>query len=154
MIWVKQDIFIKRMTAAFRQNAKSVQELIVDADYLPTLQIKLESGRNFSDQFSTDSANSVLVNEALVKELGWTHPIGMKIQKVGKTPAEAKTVIGVFRDFHTYSLQHKVQPLVLVLPSNVNDEDNLYVRLAKGKSKQALAYLDQVYKQFRLRQSG
>ena len=132
----------------FSQNAKSVQELIVNADYLPTLQIKLESGRNFSDQFLTDPANSVLVNEALVRESGWTHPIGMKIQKVGKTPAEAKTVIGVFRDFHTYSLQHKLQPLVLVLPSGANDEDNLYVRLAKGKSKQALAYLDQVYKDF------
>ena len=72
----------------------------------------------------------------------------MKIQKAGKTAAETKTIIGVFRDFHTYSLQHKVQPLVLVLPTSTNDEDNLYVRLAKGKSKEALAYLDQVYKSF------
>jgi putative ABC transport system permease protein len=133
---------------SFSQNAKSVQELIVNADYLPTMQIKLESGRNFSDQLSTDPANSVLINETLAKALGWTHPIGMKMQKAGKTSAEARTVIGVFRDFHTYSLQHKVQPLVLVLPSNTNDEDNLYVRLAKGKSKQALAYLEQVYKRF------
>jgi len=133
---------------SFSQNAKSVQELIVNADYLPTMQIKLESGRNFSDQLSTDPANSVLINETLAKALGWTHPIGMKIQKAGKTSAEPRTVIGVFRDFHTYSLQHKVQPLVLVLPSNTNDEDNLYVRLAKGKSKQALAYLEQVYKGF------
>ena len=132
----------------FAQNAKSVQELIVDADYIPTMQIRLESGRNFSGQFSTDQANAVLVNETLVRESGWSHPIGMKIQKAGKTVAEAKTVIGVFRDFHTYSLQHKVQPLVLVLPPNVNEQDNLYVRLAKGKSKQALAYLDQVYKGF------
>jgi len=133
---------------SFSQNAKSVQELIVNADYLPTMQIKLESGRNFSDQLSTDPANSALINETLAKALGWTHPIGMKIQKAGKTSAEPRTVIGVFRDFHTYSLQHKVQPLVLVLPSNTNDEDNLYVRLAKGKSKQALAYLEQVYKGF------
>jgi putative ABC transport system permease protein len=72
----------------------------------------------------------------------------MKIQRAGRTAAEARTVVGVFRDFHTYSLQHKVQALVLVLPSNTNDEDNLYVRLAKGKSKQALAYLEQVYKRF------
>jgi putative ABC transport system permease protein len=34
------------------------------------------------------------------------------------------------------------------MPSVTNDEDNLYVRQAKGKTKQALAYLDQVYKSF------
>jgi putative ABC transport system permease protein len=133
---------------SFSQNTKSVQELIVNADYLPTMQIRLESGRNFSGQLSTDPTNSVLVNETMVRELGWTHPVGMKIQRAGRTAAEARTVVGVFRDFHTYSLQHKVQALVLVLPSSTNDEDNLYVRLAKGKSTQALAYLDKVYRSF------
>jgi putative ABC transport system permease protein len=140
--------FYQKSGGAFSQNTKSVQELMVDADYLPALQIKLMRGRNFSPLFSTDSAHSALVNETFVKEMGWDHPLGMKVLKAGNTPDRAKTVIGVFHDFHTYSLQHKVQPLVLVLPSVVNDEDNLYVRLARGKTKQGLAYLDQVYKSF------
>ncbi|MFI5193474.1 MAG: ABC transporter permease [Chitinophagales bacterium] len=133
---------------ALSLNTQTVQELMVDADYLPTMQIKLESGRNFSDRFSTDASNAVLVNETLVKQLGWTHPIGMKVQKAGEPASATRTVIGVIRDFHTYSLQHKVQSLVLILPPNDREKDNLYVRLAKGKSKQALAYLDQVYKNF------
>jgi putative ABC transport system permease protein len=140
--------FYQKSGGAFSQNTKSVQELMVDADYLPALQIKLIRGRNFSPLFSTDSAHSALVNETFVKEMGWDHPLGMKALKAGNTLDRAKTVIGVFHDFHTYSLQHKVQPLVLVLPSVVNDEDNLYVRLARGKTKQGLAYLDQVYKSF------
>jgi putative ABC transport system permease protein len=71
----------------------------------------------------------------------------MKMQGNGGT-ADARTVIGVIRDFHTYSLQHKVQPLVLIPPPNAGEKDNLYVRLAKGKSKEALAYLDEVYRSF------
>ncbi len=127
--------------------AKAVQELIVDEDYLPTMQIKLEEGRNFSDQLPTDQTNSILVNETLVKELRWKHPIGMKMQKA-EPGSGTMAVIGVIRDFHTYSLQHKVQPLVLIPPPNVQEKDNLYIRLAKGKLNQALAYVDQVYKGF------
>jgi putative ABC transport system permease protein len=127
--------------------AKAVQELIVDEDYLPTMQIKLDEGRNFSDQLPTDQTNSILVNETLVKELGWKHPLGMKMRKA-EPGSGTMTVVGVIRDFHTYSLQHKVQPLVLVPPPNVQEKDNLYIRLAKGKSNQALAYVDQVYKGF------
>ena len=52
------------------------------------------------------------------------------------------------RDFHTKSFQHKVNPLVLVLPPNVKEQDNLFVRLAKGKIPQAMAYLNGVYKGF------
>ncbi len=137
----------KKNDGAMAPVAKAVQELIVDADYLPTMQIRLDAGRNFSDQLATDQTNSILVNETLVRELGWTHPVGMKMQKVDSGSA-TMTVIGVIRDFHTYSLQHKVQPLVLIPPPNVQEKDNLYVRLAKGKSDQALAYLDQVYKSF------
>ncbi len=61
---------------------------------------------------------------------------------------QPKTVVGVIRDFHTYSFQHKVAPLVLILPPNVKEEDNLYVRLAKGRTKEAMAYLETVYKGF------
>ncbi|HZK64134.1 MAG TPA: ABC transporter permease [Puia sp.] len=144
----EQGYLYEQNDRALSLNTQTVQELMVDEDYLPTMQIKLDSGRNFSDRFSTDPSNAVLVNETLVKQLGWTHPIGMKVQKAGQPASAARTVIGVIRDFHTYSLQHKVQSMVLILPPNDKEKDNLYVRLAKGKSKQALAYLDQVYKNF------
>ncbi|MDP4248701.1 MAG: ABC transporter permease [Bacteroidota bacterium] len=144
----EQGYLYEKNDLSLAQNTEAVQELMVDEDYLPTMQIKLEYGRNFSGQLPTDQTNSVIVNETLVKDLGWVHPIGMRMQKPGDSAADAKTVIGVIRDFHTYSLQHKVQSLVLIMPSNAREKDNLYVRLAKGKSRQALAYLDQVYRGF------
>jgi putative ABC transport system permease protein len=133
---------------AISQQTKSVQELMVDADYLATMQIGLKEGRNFSDQFSTDITDAVLVNETLVKELGWTQPLGKKMIAMNNRDAQPKTVVGVVKDFHTYSFQHKVAPLVLIMPPNANEQDNLYVRLAKGKTNEALAYLEQTYKSF------
>ena len=133
---------------ALSRQTKSVQELMVDADYLTTMQIGLREGRNFSDHFSTDLTNAVLVNETLVKELGWTRALGKKMIPLNNKDGQPKTVVGVINDFHTYSFQHKVEPLVLILPPNVREQDNLYVRLAKGKMNEAMAYLEQTYKSF------
>src|SRR5450432_2078968 len=140
--------FYENNSQALSQQTKAVQELIVDADYLATMQIGLKEGRNFSDQISTDQTNAVLVNETLVKELGWTRALGKKMLSGANKDGQPKTVVGVIRDFHTYSFQHKVEPLVIVLPPNAKEQDNLYVRLAKGKTAEAMAYLSQVYKGF------
>ena len=140
--------FYENNQQALSQQTKSVQELIVDADYLPTMQIGLKEGRNFSNNISTDQANAVLVNETLVKELGWTRALGKKMLSGNNKDGQPKIVVGVIKDFHTYSFQHKVEPLVLVLPPNAKEQDNLYVRLAKGKTTEAMAYLNQTYKNF------
>jgi putative ABC transport system permease protein len=140
--------FCDNNQAVLSGQTKAMQELIIDADYLATMQIKLKEGRNFSDNIITDQTNSVLVNETLVKELGWTNALGKKMLSSDNRDGQPKTVVGVIRDFHTYSFQHKVEPLVLVLPPNAKEQDNLYVRLAKGKTAEAMAYLDQTYKGF------
>ncbi len=57
---------------------KAVQELMVDADYLPTMQIGLKEGRNFSVSQPTDTGGSILVNETLVKEIGLDECAGQK----------------------------------------------------------------------------
>ena len=133
---------------AMSTQTKAVQELIVDGDYLATMQIGLKEGRNFSDKITTDQTGSILVNETLVKELGWTNALGKKMISVNSREAEPKTVIGVIRDFHTYSFQHKMEPLVLIMPPNTKEQDNLYVRLAKGQTAGSLAYLSRTYKSF------
>ena len=135
---------------AASENSKMVQELMVDADYLKTMEIKLMKGRNFSDDIPADVSGSLLVNETLANELGWNEAIGKHMLKVsdddGKTAP--RMVIGVVKDFHTYSLQHKVSAMVIIMPPNTKEEDNLYVKLSKGKIPEGLAYLNNVYRQF------
>src|SRR5690606_1503450 len=121
-----------------------VQKLMVNEDFIPTMQIKMASGRNFSQDMPTDREDAIIINETLVNELGWKDPIGRKVI----VNNHVRTVIGVSRDFNTYSLQHKVAPVVLSMPEKVNDQDNLYIRIGKDNTQATLDYISKVYAQF------
>jgi putative ABC transport system permease protein len=125
------------------------QELLTDADYIPTMDIKMLQGRNFSINVPSDKYGAALINETLMKKLRWKDAVGKRLQfTVMDTLILARTIVGVVKDFHTYSLQHTIEPLVMMMPPESSMEDNLYVKLAKDKIPQGLAFLDKVYKQF------
>ena len=48
----------------------------IDADYLPTLEILLLEGRNFSEDHPSDRERAVLINETLAKQLNIEDPVG------------------------------------------------------------------------------
>ena len=133
---------------AFPASAQRVQKFLVDPDYVKTLEIKLVSGRNFSESFKSDVSNAVLINETLSKQLG-SAPVGKRVKYFidqENHTAEAR-IVGVVKDFHTYSLQHKIEPLVLQMPT-ASDKDNLYVRIRPGNVTEALAYIQSTYRTF------
>lgn len=88
----------------------------VDYDYLKTLGIQLKQGRYFSKDFGADSS-AVVINEAAVQELGWSHtdPIGQTIIRSGQ---QSFKVIGVIHDFNYASAKQKVAPLMMLLGRN------------------------------------
>ncbi|ASU36240.1 ABC transporter permease [Mucilaginibacter xinganensis] len=130
-------------------DTKMVESLIVDPDFIPAMQIKMAMGRNFQKGISDTANHSIIVNETLINELGWKNPIGRRVRTgVNHGVINYSTIIGVTKDFNTYSLQHKVSPMVLNLPAVTNDRDNMYVRLSKNNIPAALAYLQQVYARF------
>jgi putative ABC transport system permease protein len=73
----------------------------VDDDFVRVYGLKIAEGRNFSPEFSGD-AGSILVNQALVRKIGWTNPIGKKLMKYA--------VIGVVEDFHFDTLHKEIEP--------------------------------------------
>lgn len=84
---------------------------VVDDEYVPVMKMELAEGRNFSDAVTADKRRSVLVNEAFVKEYGWTSALGKRIPGKGFGEHE---IIGVVKDFNFASLYTRVQPLVMV----------------------------------------
>lgn len=125
------------------------KDFMVDEDYLSTLQIELVAGRNFSADRPTDKDGAFLVNETLVKDLGWKDPIGKRVQYPGDSGhIREATVVGVVRDFNIYSLQHKITPLILLMPPVDNEKDNLYVRVSKANIPGAVRYIETVYRKF------
>jgi putative ABC transport system permease protein len=81
--------------------------LDVDDDYLPSMGLNLVRGRNFSDGYGSDDT-AYLVNEALVKLLGWEDPLGKIITRGGKHP-----VIGVVENFNFSTLHNNIEPLII-----------------------------------------
>jgi len=89
----------------------------VDYDYVRTLGIRIKQGRYFSKDFQTDSASGVVINEAAVNDLGWSHtnPINKSIMRPGLPELK---VIGVVHDFNYTSAKQKIAPLMMLLGRN------------------------------------
>ncbi len=94
----------------------------IDYDYLKTLDINIVEGRNISSQYVTDTASSVLVNEAMVRRLGWENPIGKKFQ-FDQDSTVFHTVVGVVEDFHQRSLYDPIEALLFI--PNLNNGNAL-----------------------------
>jgi putative ABC transport system permease protein len=71
------------------------------------MDIEVIEGRDFSKRLLTDVGTSVVVNETMVKNMGWENPIGKRIQEFNAR------VVGVVEDFHFASLHEPVVPMFL-----------------------------------------
>jgi len=87
-----------------------LNSFMVDESFIPTLNIKVMQGRNFSKTFS-DSA-SIILNQEAVRQIGWKDPIGKWVQYPGGDDVRFK-VIGVVKNFNIESLQAAITPFAL-----------------------------------------
>lgn len=82
----------------------------VDYDFLDQFELRVVAGRPFSSAIASDSTGAMIVNEAVVKYLGYPSPadiIGKHYSQLGREGL----IIGVVKDFHFQSFREEVQPL-------------------------------------------
>lgn len=118
----------------------------VDADYIPTLGMKLLSGRNFSEVKGQDSLN-VIINEAAARAFGVeTNPLGQVLTAslAGNGDKTTLTVIGVVKDFHFRSLHEAIAPLIMVN----NPSGGLIIRTKTDDLAGLLADMEKEWKTF------
>jgi len=98
-----------------------VQNWTVDYDYIPTLAVKMDKGRNFSRKISSDRY-AAIVNQRAVEKLGWPDPLGKTIGVSTSSQDKMKmySIIGVVEDFHFESFENLIEPLVIFLGRNNN----------------------------------
>ena len=120
-----------------------IKFLSVDYRFIPSYGIGMAAGRNFSQDFPTDSTGFVL-NETGAKMLGW------KIQDaVGKRIVYGGikgSIIGIMHDFHFESLHQQIVPLIL-LPLT-NNYNAISVKLSGNNIAGSLAHLENTWKKF------
>lgn len=86
----------------------SLMTVPVGEDFVSVMGLQILQGRDLSKRLLTDVGTNVLVNETLVRKLGWSDPIGKHINF-----GQNGRVIGVVRDFNFRSLHTPVEPLVM-----------------------------------------
>jgi len=87
-------------------------------EYMDLMNLQLVDGRYFQeDLYEYDLKNSILLNETMVKTLGWEEPIG-KVMKMNDTTS--LTVIGVLEDFYMWGFFNPVEPYAFRLANKEN----------------------------------
>ena len=117
--------------------------LLGDDDFRETYGIGMVSGRFFSEEYAADDSNAVVINEALVKSLGWEEPVGKHLEIPGELPNGQ--VIGVLENFHTSSLHKPIEPLILFQDNRWN---LLSVRIEPSGIQQTIDYMKQTWNRF------
>ncbi len=113
-----------------RPDAKDVQDYqnyeysAIDENFLGLYGIKLVAGRNLT---TADSAKNILVNETLMKNLGYTDPheiVGEELKLGGDGMVH---VVGVINDYYGNSLKEHVDNIAI--DANTNRYRQISVRL-------------------------
>lgn len=118
----------------------------VDEDFIKTLDIPMVQGHFFEKNraldrfkwFDKTQTTNIVINESAVKVLGLNEPIGTLVT-LFKTQ-KARTV-GVIKDFHLNSLQHRITPQIFIKSINHN------IMIVKIKSADMGTTLDFVHEE-------
>ncbi len=116
-------------------------------DFLKTFNIPVVAGRDYSEDIITDDSLALLVNETLVKQMGWTNEnaIGRKFSNRSN-----RMIVGVVKDFHFTSRHQPIRPLVLEL--NMRDQafetliKYMAVRISGNDVSATISWLEKQWK--------
>ena len=135
----------------FGSEVITTRYIIVDDDFLRTMDIKLLEGRDFSEEFN-DSMN-VLVNKTAVREYNLAEPIGARliepVDTGGGTMLREFTIIGVTEDYHYNSLHDRLNSFVLQSTTGPNGfAQLLYIRYLADDPSILLPRLESKWNEF------
>jgi putative ABC transport system permease protein len=95
------------------EQGKDIRMNYVDTRFLQTLDIQPVAGRLFSDDFPTDTAQAIILNEKGINELGFPSPqeaIGKKLYFDFQGKNYNFHIVGVVKDFHYEDLHLPITP--------------------------------------------
>ena len=115
----------KRLTADVKGSV-TLYNIGIDYDFVPSFDLKMKAGRNFSKDFPSDSS-AVMLNEAAAKLLGFedfAKAVNEKIQ----SRRDTVTLVGIVTDYHHQGLQKPIDPMIFRLVPNARDAYSLKIK--------------------------
>jgi putative ABC transport system permease protein len=123
-----------------------VYEYGIDENYLAVMGMQLLAGRNLDPKIAADNLTSVIVNEAFLKEFGWTmeEALGRRLTGYSEKPERVPVVIGVVKDFHFRPFREEVKPQMFLRFDYTPRK--FFVRLKPGNPAAALAIMQTAWR--------
>jgi putative ABC transport system permease protein len=128
----------------YKGKLKQVFEYFVDPDYIPLMGMEIIKGRNFNPGITSDTVTSVIVNETMVRDFGWSIDSAVGQSLTGYSERKTPVVIGVVKDFHFRPLSEKVEPQMFHEFSDYAPY-KYFVRIKPGDPSKALAALNKAW---------
>jgi putative ABC transport system permease protein len=119
----------------------------VDYDFIDTYGMRLDSGRVFSESFSTDRQACIL-NESAVRNFSITDLEKTRILRPGETGPEAIPIVGVVKNFNFESLRNPIQPYILLLQGEDNYWGYITVRLSPANYSATINAIEKIWKEY------
>ncbi len=106
--------------------------LLVEEDFISTLDMKMAQGRAFSKDYGKDATTAFIINQAAAKKFGISSTTGVKfnMQDVASGKPKEGELIGIVKDFHLQSLHHTVEPLILTVAPETYYLDNIVLKVS------------------------
>ena len=126
--------------------AQNFYHFLVSYDYLKTLGIELIKGRSFDKGYPSDLSKAVIVNENLVKAMGWDNPLGKRvIRRLPDKIIFSGEVIGVVEDFNFRSLHNEIEPMFIRMQQTIGG--SLIVRIKGVNILETMVFLENKWKE-------
>ena len=119
---------------ASQDEKEMISRNYVNYDFIPTYNLKMAYGRNFSKEYPADN-KACIINETALKVFGWSDPIGKHIILSGTS----YPVIGVVKDFHPFSVHNPIPAYIMFLNDNVISGSTLLSVRYNGDEQKARA---------------
>ncbi len=125
-----------------------IRTLLVDHDFVRTMDMQLVAGRDFSIEYSTDARHAFIINETAARRFGFEDPIGISLTMASVAAGKPKQgeVVGVVQDFHFQSLYHAIQPIALTVSPESYYLDNMVVRLSTSQISETISELEGLWR--------
>lgn len=125
-----------------RDNNESIRAVRfwVGHNFVKTYGMEIVLGRDFSETYSTDADQAIIVNEKAVEMIGWGEDvIGKRLVNVSRDNRPG-VIVGVVKDFHSEGMKMELRPVVLALDPRFFTF--ISVRIRPENVPDTLAYLE------------
>ena len=119
-----------------------MRAVFIDYDYFKTFGMEIAEGRSYSKDFSTDTTEAIIVNEAAVKAMRMESPLGKRLS----LNEQNYQIIGVVKNYNFRSLRQRIDPLILLF--NPQASRVLFAKLKSDNISQTIGYIEKIREKF------